>query len=69
MEFPGHPIFQDPLFETLEYKAFELSVKYALAAAVEEDPYTIAIQKAILAVNDCLRTITSVIQNGQMTYA
>jgi hypothetical protein len=47
MEFPGHPIFQDPVFETPEYKAFELRVRGALAAAVEQDPHTIAIQKAI----------------------
>jgi Transcriptional activator of glycolytic enzymes len=69
MEFPGHPIFQDPVFETPEYKAFELRVRGALAAAVEQDPHTIAIQKAIPAVNDRLRTMTGIIQNGQATHA
>ena len=69
MEFPGHPIFQDPVFETLEYKAFELKVRGALAAAVEQDPHTIAIQKAIPAVSDRLRTMTGIIQNGQATHA
>jgi hypothetical protein len=69
MEFPGHPIFQDPVFETSEYRAFELRVRGALAIAVEQDPHTIAIQKAIPAVNDRLRTMTGVIQNGQATHA
>ena len=69
MEFPGHPIFQDPVFETSEYRAFELRVRAALAVAVEQDPHTIAIQKAIPAVNDRLRTMTGVIQNGQATHA
>jgi hypothetical protein len=69
IEFPRHPIFQDPVFATSEYKAFELRVRGALAIAVEQDPYTIAIQKAIPAVNDRLRTITGVIQNGQAVHA
>jgi hypothetical protein len=69
MEFPKHPIFQDPIFRTPEYQAFELRVRGALAVAVEQDPYTIAIQKAIPAVGDRLRTITGVIQNGQATHA
>jgi hypothetical protein len=69
MEFPGHPIFQDPVFETPEYKAFELRVRGALAIAVEQDPHTIAIQKAIPAVSDRLRTMTGIIRNGQATHA
>jgi hypothetical protein len=69
MEFPGHPIFQDPVFETPEYKAFEVRVRGALASAVEQNPHTIAIQGAIPAVNDRLRTMTGIIQNGQATHA
>lgn len=69
MEFPKHPIFQDPVFETAEYRAFELRVRGALALAVEQDPHTVAIQKAIPTVNDRLRTMTGVIQNGQATHA
>lgn len=70
MEFPEHPIFQDPIFETPEYRAFELKIRAAVAVAVEQqDPHTIAIQKAIPAVNDRLRTMTGVIQNGQATHA
>jgi hypothetical protein len=69
MEFPRHPIFQDPVFETPEYRAFEFRVRGALAMAVEQDPHTIAIQKAIPAVNDRLRTMTGIIQNGQATHA
>jgi hypothetical protein len=69
MEFPGHPIFQDPLFETAEYKAFELDIRGAISAAVEEDPHSIAIQKAVPAVNDRLRTMTAVIQNGQVAHS
>ena len=37
--------------------------------AVEQDPHTITIQKAIPAVNDRLRTMIGIIQNGQVTYA
>lgn len=40
----------------------------ALAIAVEEDPHSLAIQKAIPALNDRLRTMTGVIQNGQVTH-
>lgn len=69
MEFPKHPIFQDPVFETSEYKTFELRVRGAMAISVEQDPHTIAIQKAIPAVNDRLRTMTGVIQNGQAIHA
>lgn len=68
-EFPKHPIFQDPLFQTKEYKAFELSMRGALALAVDEDPHSITIQKAVPALNDRLRTMTGVIQNGQITHA
>src|ERR1700731_854182 len=69
MEFLLYPIFQDPAFEIPEYRAFELRVRGALAIAVEQDPHTIAIQKAIPAVNDRLRTMTGIIQNGQETHA
>jgi hypothetical protein len=67
-EFPGHPIFQTPLFISPEYKAFERQVKAALAVTIEQDPYAIAIQKAIPAVNDRLRTMMGVIQNGQASH-
>ena len=60
-EFPQHPIFKDPLFRTAEYKAFELSVSGALTMAVEEDSHSIAIQKAVPALNNRLRTMTGVI--------
>jgi hypothetical protein len=69
MEFLLYPIFQDLVFEIPEYREFELRVRGALAIAVEQDPHTIAIQKAIPAVNDRLRTMTGIIQNGQATHA
>ena len=69
LEFPRHPIFQDPLFQTAEYEAFELSMRGALTLAVEEDPHSIAIQKALPALNDRLRTMAGVIQNGQVIHA
>ncbi|RFU29264.1 hypothetical protein B7463_g7065, partial [Scytalidium lignicola] len=68
MEFLGHPIFKDLVFQTPEYKAFKLKVKKALAITVKQNPHTIAIQKAIPTVNNHLQTMTSVIQNGQATY-
>jgi hypothetical protein len=67
-DFPQHPIFRDPLFQTADYRAFELSVRGALAIAVKEDPHSLAIQKAVPALNDRLRTMTGVIQNGQVTH-
>jgi hypothetical protein len=69
MEFPGHPIFRDPLFQTAEYKAFELDIHAAVTTAAEEDPHSIAIQRAIPAVNDRLRTMTAAIQTGQVTHS
>ncbi|EED21257.1 hypothetical protein TSTA_084880 [Talaromyces stipitatus ATCC 10500] len=38
-----------------EYKAFELDIHMAVITAMKEDPHSIAIQKAIPAVNDRLR--------------
>jgi hypothetical protein len=61
-------MFRDPLFQTTDYQAFELSVRGALAIAIEEDPHSLAIQKAVPALNDRLRTMTGVIQNGQVTH-
>ena len=69
MEFPGHPIFRDPLFDIAEYKVFELDIRGAIATAVEEEPHSIAIQKVVPAVNDRLRTMTAVIQTGQVTHS
>lgn len=60
-DFPQHPIFRDLLFQTVDYRAFELSVCGALAIAVKADPYSLAIQKAVPALNDRLRTMTGVI--------
>jgi hypothetical protein len=60
-EYPQHDIFKDPLFETPEYIQFEEAVAVAMGAAREEDPQLAVIQKAIPAVCDRLRTITSVI--------
>jgi hypothetical protein len=43
-------------------------VRGALALAIDEDPYSLAIRKAVPALNDWLRTMTGVIQNGQVTH-
>ncbi|EED17239.1 hypothetical protein TSTA_022930 [Talaromyces stipitatus ATCC 10500] len=69
MEFPSHPIFRDPLFQMAEYKAFELDIHMAVTTVMKEDPHSIAIQKAIPAVNDWLRTMTAAIQTGQVTHS
>jgi len=63
-EYPDHDIFNNPLFETLEYKQFEEDVATAVGAAREVDPQLVAIQKAIPAVCDRLRTISGVVQTG-----
>jgi hypothetical protein len=68
MEFLGHLIFQDLVFETQEYKKIELRVKGALVIIIEQDPYIIAIQKTISTINNRLRIITGIIQNKQATY-
>ena len=57
------------MFQTTEYKAFERSVHAALATTVEEDPHSIIIQKAFPALNDRLRTMVRVIQNGQVSHS
>ncbi|EED13539.1 hypothetical protein TSTA_097950 [Talaromyces stipitatus ATCC 10500] len=50
-----------------QYKAFELDIHMAVTTAMEEDPHSIAIQKAIPAVNDRLSTINDFI-SGTFTY-
>jgi hypothetical protein len=62
-KYPQHDIFKDALFETAEYTQFEEAVAKATGAR-EEDPQLAVIQKAMPAVCDRLRTITSAVQTG-----
>jgi CBS domain containing-hemolysin-like protein len=62
-------IFRDALFATAEYAAFATAVEAATDTLRHEDVYLVAIEKAILSVNERLQSITSVIQTGQASHA
>jgi hypothetical protein len=62
-------MFCDALFATAEYAAFATAVKAATDTLCHKDLHLIAIKKAILSVNKRLRSITSVIQTKQASYA
>jgi hypothetical protein len=68
-EYPGHPLFRDALFATAEYADFAAAVLAAADTLGHEDPHLVAIKKAIPAVNERLRSITSVIQTGHAAQA
>ena len=63
-EFPQHDLFNDPIFATSEYAEFEAAVTTAVEAARDEDPHLVAVQKALPAVCDSLRTVTGVVKTG-----
>ena len=63
-EFPQHDLFNDPIFSTSEYVEFEAAVTAAVEAARDEDPHLVAVQKALPAVCDSLRTVTGVVKTG-----
>ena len=56
--------FSDPIFATSEYVQFEAAVTAAIGAARNEDPHLVAVQKALPAVCDSLRTVTGVVKTG-----
>src|SRR5947207_5733763 len=66
-EYPKHPIFNHPPFASAEYTNFERDLLAAVDMAVDEDPHILAIQKAIPAVSDRLRTMTGIMQISQVT--
>jgi hypothetical protein len=53
-------MFCDALFTTAEYAAFATAVEAVTDTLCHKDLYLIAIKKAILFVNERLRSITSV---------
>ncbi|KAN0086503.1 hypothetical protein V8E54_000191 [Elaphomyces granulatus] len=63
-EFPQHDLFNDPIFATSEYAEFEAAVTTAVEVARDEDPHLVAVQKALPAVCDSLRTVTGVVKTG-----
>ena len=63
-EFPQHDLFNDPIFATSEYVEFEAAVTAAVGAAKDEDPHLVAVQKALPAICDSLRTVTGVVKTG-----
>jgi hypothetical protein len=62
-------MFCDALFATAEYAAFATAVEAATDTLRYEDPHLVTIEKAIPSVNERLRSITSVIQTRQASYA
>lgn len=63
-KFPQHDLFSDPIFTTPDYLQFEKAVTAAVEAATDEDPHLVAVQKAIPAVCDRLRTVTGVVKTS-----
>ena len=59
-QYPEHPIFQDPLFQTAEYQTFARQVRDACAKA-HEDSHALAIEKSVPAIAEKLRLVC----NGQ----
>lgn len=68
-DFPSHPLFRDALFASPEYASFTIAVLAAADTLRYEDPYLVAIAKAIPSVSERLRSITGVIQTGQASQA
>src|SRR4051794_27087470 len=60
-EFPRTPIFTSPLFATAEYTSFEQTLLAAVDSAIDEDPHTIAVERAVPAIADRLRTMTGAV--------
>ncbi|KAH8790558.1 hypothetical protein BGZ57DRAFT_753271, partial [Hyaloscypha finlandica] len=60
-DHPGHPIFRDALFASVEYASFAMAVLVAADTLCHEDPHLVVIEKAIPSVNERLRSMTSVI--------
>lgn len=56
--YPRHPLFQDPVFQSPQFAAFALQVEDACHAA-EEDSYVATIDRAIPAVAEKLRALSS----------
>ena len=57
-EFPDHPIFESSVFHSFEFSVFAARVREA-SCDIQEDPHSIAIEKAIPAVSEKLRTLTT----------
>src|SRR5947207_15863695 len=64
---PSIQSFNHPPVASAEYTNFERDLLAAVDMAVDEDPHILAIQKAIPAVSDCLRTTTGIMQTSQVT--
>lgn len=56
--YPRHPLFQDPVFQSPQFAAFALQVENACHTA-EEDSYMATIDRAIPAVAEKLRALSS----------
>lgn len=56
--YPRHPLFQDPVFQSPQFASFALQVENACHAA-EEDSYVATIDRAIPAVAEKLRALSS----------
>ena len=58
-EFPDHPIFQSSIFHSLDFLAFATRVREASCSDTQEDPHSIAIEKAIPAVSEKLQILST----------
>jgi hypothetical protein len=57
-EFPDHPIFESSVFRSLEFSIFAARIRDA-SRDIQEDPHSIAIEKAIPAVSEKLRILVT----------
>ena len=57
-EFPDHPVFESPIFHSLEFSIFAARVR-EVNRDIQEDPHSIAIEKAMPAVSGKLRTLAT----------
>ena len=57
-EYPEHPIFQSSVFHSLEFSIFAARVRET-SHDIQEDPHSVAIEKAIPAVSEKLRTLAT----------
>jgi hypothetical protein len=57
-KYPGHPVFQDPVFWSPQFNAFAAKVKEAAQESFEDDRGT-AIEKAIPEVSEKLRNLAA----------
>jgi hypothetical protein len=63
-DFPDHPLFEAPIFHSLEFSVFAARVRES-CNGIREDPQSLAIEKTIPAVSEKLRTLATQLQASE----